>query len=147
MRLRDWTIRDGETLTLTTVIYDNDGLPLAASDLDSLTLTLVDEIGLSVINDREDQSVLNENGGTLDEDGNFSLRLDPDDMVIVNTLNKYEWHDAQLTWALTAGSPAVEHTGYASIKFRLTNRSWTRPTVINGITLGAWRFWGGHCGC
>lgn len=147
MRLRDWTIRDGETLTLSTVIYDHEGNALAASDLDSFTLTLVDEIGQSVINEREDQDVLNANGGELDEEGNFTLRLDPADMVIVNALLRREWHDAQLTWVLTTGSPAVEHTGFASIKFRLTNRAWVRPTTtVNGITLSSWRFFR-PCGC
>lgn len=144
MRLRDWTIRNGETLTLSTVIYNHEGVAIPASSLDSLTLTLVDEIGHSVINERDDQDVLNANGGELDESGNFSLRLDPDDMVIVNVLLKYEWHDARLTWVLTSGSPAVEHTGFASIKFRVTNVAYV--PWMTSTTLGV-RFWGGPCGC
>lgn len=145
MRLRDYTIRSGTTLELTTVIRDMDGEELGSADLDSLTLTLHDEDTHSVINERDDQDVLNLNGGTLDGDGNFTLRLDPDDMAITNSSLQREWHEAQLTWVWTVAT--VEHTGFASIKFRVTNVAYVPPSWMNTSTTMGARFWGGPCGC
>lgn len=146
MRLRDYTIRSGETLYLTTQIYDVDNVGLGPADLDSLVLTLRDELTHGIINERDGQDVLNVNGGTLDVDGNFTLRLDPDDMGIVHTGLPREWHEAELTWVWTDG---VEHTGSASIKFRVRNADYVSPVamVSTAVTSIGRRFWGGPCGC
>ena len=150
MRIRDYRIRSGVTIELFSTIKDLDGNLLGASDLDSLTLTLIDELTHGVINNRSAQDILNVNGGVLDEAGNLSLRLDPDDMGITNTGLPREWHDAQLTWLWTLGSPAVQYTGFASLKFRVLNVAYLPSPLITGVSSAlvsaGWRFWR-PCGC
>lgn len=100
-------------------IRDLDGAALGASALDTLTLTLHDECTQAIINEREAQDVLNVNGGEVTEAGVFTLRLDPDDTVILDDDNAKEWHVALLTWTWTVNS--VEYTGRAEIKHRVKN--------------------------
>lgn len=143
MRLRT-LVREGATAVISTTIRDLEGAALGSADLDTLTLTLWDEATQGIINDRDDQDVLNTNGGTLDADGAFELRLDPDDTVVVNDFLRLEWHEAILTWTWQTGSPAVTYTGKASIKYRVVNED---PTTLAILTGGGVHTIGYRCGC
>jgi len=129
MRLRN-IIREGASAILTTTIKDLDGNALAPADLDSLTLTLRDEPTRSIINERDDQDVLNANGGELTPEGAFSLRLDPDDTIVVNDALTLEWHEALLTWVWT--DDLIEYTGKAVLKHKVLNEDPTLSTSSCG---------------
>lgn len=57
--------------------------PVAGSDIDSLTLTLYDTATRSIINNRNKQDVLNNNGVSLDGSGLLTWDVTPSDTAIV----------------------------------------------------------------
>ena len=85
-------------------LVDLDGVtPVAGSALSTLAYTLYEARTGAVINGRRATSILNENGGVIDEDGNLQLRLDAADMARVGTADS-ETHVALVegTWASPA---------------------------------------------
>jgi len=86
------------TALLTATLRDLDGTAIPLAALDAVTLTLVDQVSGAVINSRLKQSVLNENGGTVNASGGLTLRLDPNDMVLVDSSKDFEWHTALVEW-------------------------------------------------
>lgn len=84
---------EGSTPTITAIVHDKGGDPIAGSGLLSLRCTQMDATTKAVINGRNDQDVLGNinngnvpiNGGFVDEDGNFEFELVQADMVIVRT--------------------------------------------------------------
>lgn len=61
------------------------GTALNKAALLTLTLTLLVEKDGTVINGRDDQDILDNNGGSVSVDGAIILRLQPDDNVIVSS--------------------------------------------------------------
>jgi hypothetical protein len=135
MRIRSPHVKAGESAFITHSIVDHEGVPLADTDLLTLTLTLTDEYSGDVINERDAQDVLNANGTTVNSLGGVEIRLDPDDNVIVDSDKYREWHRAELIWTYT---DSVELTGKAVLKFKVWNH--TKPIVdsTNSVT---------GCGC
>ncbi len=86
---------------LTGQLMDLDGVtPVAGSALSTLVYTLYEARTGAVINGRRGTSILNQNGGVIDEGGNLQLRLDAADMARVGTADS-ETHVALVegTWA------------------------------------------------
>ncbi len=88
--------------------------------IDTLTATLYDRDTDEVINDREEQDVLNANGGTMHAtSGAFSLVLGADDNVIVNDAKATEVHMLLLELVLTND----------------TGLNWERKVVVTNLHL------------
>lgn len=102
---------------LTATLTDETDAPVAGNLVSQMTLTLFDKDTEEVINQREDQDVLNANGGSLSAQGIFTLVLDPLDLVILYPVNNIESRIARLDWKY--GSPPK--TGRAEIEFPVEN--------------------------
>lgn len=120
-RIMGTAIAEEATAILTAVIRDTEGAGLPAENLDALTVTLYDEASEDIINSRERQSILNENGGTVDSSGNLTLRLDPADTPILDDTLTHEWHIALFEWNWQVGSPPVSYYGKAEVKHKVRN--------------------------
>lgn len=103
-------ILEKTTPKITAVIEDEAGTPIPGTSLATLTLTLYsmsDPPTHAIINSRNAQSVLNENGVTVDAGGNLAWQLASADTVIQdNTLPK-EIHRAEFRWTYASGGNTV----------------------------------------
>jgi hypothetical protein len=84
---------------LSATFKDVDGAALTSSaQVQSIKLTLWDELSNAIINGRNAIDVKNDNGGTLDEAGNFSFDLTPNDtraFGVANLQPRRLWLDVQ----------------------------------------------------
>lgn len=81
------------------LLTDEYKLPLSSSLLLTLTATLYDSASGAIINEWNKKNVLNTNGGTLDENGNFELLLTATENVVVNqSIVGGEKHVLLLEW-------------------------------------------------
>lgn len=103
-------IPEASTAALSLQLTDEGGEALDRDRIASLTLTLYDEDSEAVINEREDQSILNANGGSVDASGLLTLTLDPADNPILATGKEQERHVALLTWEWGADGATPEAT-------------------------------------
>ena len=103
-------------------LVDENGDLLVAASLTTLVLTLYDRATDAIINSRDEQSVLNANGGTIysslqtDADGNeynFAWNSEPADSPIVTAGSETEMHVALFEW--TYGSDAGSHQVYIRV--------------------------------
>ena len=90
-------------------VLDEQGQAVALVDVDTLTLTLYDDLTNGVINSRDVQSVLNANGGTYHAtSGHISMQFEAADNPIVGewTRGRRESHTAlfELSWDSGGGS-------------------------------------------
>jgi hypothetical protein len=69
-----------------------------------------------IINSRNDQSILNTNGGSLDGSGNFSLTLRALDNAMISSA-PFEWHVAEISWVYNTGTD----TGRGEIWYKVEN--------------------------
>ena len=93
-----------QTTVLTGVIQDENGSPIAASQLETFILYLYNQKNSAIINTRSGSNILNANGGTVDANGVFVLTLDSADMTLVGT-DTLEIHVAQFRWTWPNGAP------------------------------------------
>lgn len=107
------------TAVITATIRNLAGEVIPAGSLDELVATLYDEKSGDLLNERDHVDVLNANGGTVDVNGVFSMRLDADDMVIVNDARASELHICLLEWKYTVAFQQFE--GKAEIAFMVKN--------------------------
>lgn len=121
---------EGEASLLTALFYDLSGEQLDAQALISLTLTLQNEADASIINDRDDQTILNENGGSVAADGTLTLTLSELDNVIVGNTRAKERHIATLKWSYVDINTVEQH---GIQKYRL----WVAAKVTAKNTLPA----------
>ncbi len=92
------SIPAGSVSNFVGILNNKKDIPVPASDILVLTLTLYDlESGL-VINNRLEQSVLNENGGIVDEVGTLDMTFDEKDNVLLDATKLYETHIALFEW-------------------------------------------------
>lgn len=107
-----------KTAKITATLNDEDGNPLALASINTLTLTLYDEITGTVINGRTGSNILNTGGGTLAAtSGAFTLTLSPNDMAINDTDRDDEIHVALVEWTYNASADA----GGKEIRHRILN--------------------------
>lgn len=110
-----------ESLPITTVLSDASGDPIAKASILTLTLKLVDATGETVLNSRNDQDILDANGGTVAADGTVTLKLAPSDNAFVSTSidrGDTEVHYALFSWTWT-DPDAVVLTGKHEIEFQV----------------------------
>lgn len=92
---------------LTTTLTDKDGTAIVSGNLSYLKLTLWDKRTGSIINSRDAQSILNENGGSLSASGVLTLKLSPDDNAIVGSFD-FEVHRGVILAKLSTGDQDEE---------------------------------------
>lgn len=97
----DVEIDEGESCTIIGTFYDLDDpqAVLGASSIATLKCWHTTTDG-TVINSREDQDIKNTNGGSVDADGNFGLKLDPTDNAIIGSgaIGTLEEHRTLVQW-------------------------------------------------
>lgn len=87
---------------LTTTLTDEDGNAIAAANLTHLKLTLWEPHSGDIVNSRNAQSILNENGGSLSAQGVLTLKLSAGDMAILGSRNS-EIHRGLIEAKLSSG--------------------------------------------
>ncbi len=110
---------EAATAVIRATIRDDAEEIIPAGSLDSVVATIYDEKSGEILNSRDHVDVLNTNGGSVDVNGVLALRLDPEDMVIVNDARASELHICLLEWEWTAGF--VTFYGKAEIAFTVKN--------------------------
>lgn len=97
-------ITEGSTVYLTGTILDHLLAPVPSAALFSLKVWVTDLKTGSVINNRNGQSILNVNGGTIHATtGAWTFKLGALDSAIVNTTDPYERHRVLVEWAYNVG--------------------------------------------
>lgn len=94
----DESVPEGSVSEFVGVVTDKKDVPIPASNLSSLTLTLYNLETGALINDRNEESVLNENGGTVDEVGVFEMTFSEADNLLQDSSKQYETHVALFEW-------------------------------------------------
>jgi hypothetical protein len=115
----DCDVPERATVRLTTTLRDLDEQPLLLSAIDTVTLTLYNDRTGEIVNGRLRDDIKNSNGGTVSSGGGLTLRLDPEDTVIIDDEKASELRVAQILWTWTEDS--VEHQGTAEIAFIVRN--------------------------
>ena len=104
---------EGESTQITAAIKDFTGKRLDVDAIKTLTATLIDERSQGVINGRQDQNILNANGGTLTQttDGaELKLVLGPADNPVISASSAVEDHLLTVEWTWDDEN-TVEQTG------------------------------------
>ena len=105
------SVDEGESCIITATLYDATGEVLAKAAISTLTVSLINEADGSIINSREDQDILDANGGTVSTPGVVTLKLQPADNVMVDTSgSEKEVHVVAFEWTWTDGQ-SVSMTG------------------------------------
>lgn len=86
-----------ESANVTAVLFDTDDDQLNKLAIHSLTLTIVDDRG-NVINNRLKSDILDNNGGSLGDDGTLVIELQPDDNAFMNPVGVQELHRLEIEW-------------------------------------------------
>lgn len=82
--MRVYDAWENTSAKFTGTIVDEDGDAVPGSILESLTLSLTDLATAAVINSRNEQDVLGQNGVTVSEAGALIWTVDPDDNPILD---------------------------------------------------------------
>lgn len=98
-------------------LLNQNGEGLGQADLDTLTLKLYDATTFAIINSRDDQNVLNDNGVTLDDDGNLVWIMEPADNPVLSAALESEMHVALFKWTWDSGARKGDH----EVMFRVLN--------------------------
>ena len=93
----------------TTTIKDENGTPIPAASIQTLTLTLYHERTLSIINSRDRQNVLNANNVTVDANGLLTWSIQALDRVIEDDTQGTEMHRALFEWTANASAVVGKH--------------------------------------
>jgi len=123
-------VDEGESSKITSFFVDNDGVTLPGPSIQSLRLTL--QVGESgpVINGRDDQDILGLDGGSVEPDGEFTLKLSElDNVILLADPGQNEIHLAIVKWTWTdpQGAPQI---GFAKWQFTVVPKT-TDPTPSN----------------
>jgi hypothetical protein len=99
MSISDWTMDEGESGTISAIVQDKDDVAIPGSSLSTLTIRITDALTGTVINGRDNQSILNENNGTVDESGILEFKVQPEDSINVGSpKGVLEVHQIELDW-------------------------------------------------
>jgi hypothetical protein len=104
---------------LTATIRDASEVVIPVNDLDALTATIYDEKSGTILNERDHESILGTNGGSVDAAGVLTFELDPEDNAIVDDSRATELHIVLLEWEYTVG--VTVHSGKAEIAVLVRN--------------------------
>jgi len=100
----------------TSLLLKEDGTPLVATDLTTLTLTLYSLTTLAIINGVNDLDILNANRGTVDANGLLTILLQPADTVILVDTNLTEERIMLIEATYAAGARASRHEVQLTIR-------------------------------
>lgn len=124
-------VQEGESLNIEGSLVDGDGNPILLGGINSFVLYLYDEatnydVNFTLLGD----DILNAGRGTVDANGNFVIRLDGDDTMVMGSLteNEVETHIARLVWTYNDG--VGERTGIQEIRHRIQ-----KMTTITNVPL------------
>ena len=110
---------EGGSYQMEITLYDveNPAVALAEANINTVTLTLVDEATETVINSQSATNIKDANNGELSEAGVLSLTLLPADNALVGTAT--EWHIAIIKWtfAKSINGGDVTVTGVHNFRF------------------------------
>lgn len=93
----------GTTLEYKCQLQDENGNPIPAAQLATLTLTLLDTYSRAVANSVSDVSVLNTGRGTVDSQGNVVITLTPADTAMLIPGDVQEFRSLILIWTYGSG--------------------------------------------
>lgn len=115
----DRIVNEGTTANYSAVVTDENGDAVGSGSLTTLTLTLYDDRTGQIINSRNEQNVLNQQGVTVDGSGNLEWTISRDDNPILheNDYSGYEDHIAIFHWTWDSGNKSGRH----EIKLRVKN--------------------------
>ncbi len=111
-----FTVNEFTTAKFTGQLVDENGAGIPANVLTAFTLTLYDQLTGAIINGRNAQDVRNNNGVTVDGNGNVVWLLSPADNGTVTTSLPTELHVALWQWAWGTGKEGKQEVG-----IRVTN--------------------------
>jgi len=116
---------EGKSAALRLQLTDEDDADLPGSDIEVLTLTLYNasnpksaDFG-AILNDRDAQDILGENGGMVSAEGLLTLRFSPDDNALLNQRRGFETHVALIEWEWGSGTGK----GAKEFSFTVANQS------------------------
>lgn len=98
-------VNEGESAFITATFYDTSGDVLNKSAIETLVCTLRDAGG-DIINSRDEQSILDANGGTVSSSGVLTLKLGPDDNTVAGGF--IETHSILVKWTWTDGDAETQ---------------------------------------
>lgn len=99
-----WPFAEETTQRITAVIRDETGAAIPGSALETLTLTLYAlDANLTILNGRDRQDILGENGGSVNAQGELVLLLNPEDNAIIDDSVRVERHVALFEWTYNDG--------------------------------------------
>ena len=107
------------TSKYTAQLVDENGDNIQLADLDTLLLTLYDAQTGTVINSREGQDVLNNNGVVVSSIGYLTFVMEPEDNPIINDSVATELHKMLFMGTYAAGAKTLRH----EFPFRVVNLS------------------------
>lgn len=93
-------VRELSTAVITGTIQDDNGTALPVASIDMCLMTLYENTGNTVINNRLLQNVKGANNVTIDSSGVLTYTMQPADNIIVNSVNvgETETHTAHFVW-------------------------------------------------
>jgi hypothetical protein len=124
------SVKELKSATVTVTLRNQDHQPIPGSGLQTLRLTLFDEKTGALINRPFQQDILGldptrVNGGTIDETGELSLWLEPEDNPILGSNKNPETHILFLEWSwLDSG------TKYGGVELRLPVENFIKLPVV-----------------
>ena len=97
-------VQSGESCNVVVTFQDLTGVTIVKASLITLTVTQFEQKTAAIINSRNNQSILDANGGSVASDGTLTLRLQPLDSVISNTNTNVETSEVHVlrfdfTWS------------------------------------------------
>ena len=97
-------VQSGESCNVLVTFQDLTGVTIVKASLITLTVTQFEQKTAAIINSRNNQSILDANGGSVANDGTLTLRLQPLDSVIANTNTNVETSEVHVlrfdfTWS------------------------------------------------
>ena len=97
-------VQSGESCNVVVTFQDLTGVTIVKASLITLTVTQFEQKTAAIINSRNNQSILDANGGSVANDGTLTLRLQPLDSVIAHTNTNVETSEVHVlrfdfTWS------------------------------------------------
>lgn len=110
---------EGSSSNIRGTFVDFEGTQIPKSAIITLLLTLFNYHTNEVINSREEQDILDLNGGEVSTEGELLLRLEPADNIINDDTKDEELHVARLLWTWNDGE--ANRTGVKEVVFGVKN--------------------------
>jgi hypothetical protein len=111
----DQSIASGMTAIFSGVFYDENDLPIPASDFDSLVLSINDTETGEVINSVDELDILNAGRGVVDSQGRLTITLESDDTVLPVGSKRTKSRSLTVKWTYR-----TDRTGSHQIDFKIT---------------------------